>query len=145
VKEELSATKTTVVTEAPKPKTTTTTTAKNDSGLSKSDMDDINQYVKKISQSYGIGTKCNECNNEGAVVLTGDIDPWNGYAWYTPTNTKISKTVDSIKKCVDSDIKRMYNEWLSNNETVEDIARCFYISIYWEKTDDGYYNLYLMW
>ena len=114
-------------------------------GLSQADISEINGYIKQAAKSYGIGTECPDCNNEGAVILSGYVDPWNGYSWDTPIAGDFHETVSEYKTGVDSRIKTMYSEWLDNGETKEDISECIYIYIYWEKQDDGTYDLYLMW
>ena len=114
-------------------------------GLSQADISEINEYIKQAAKSYGIGTECPDCNNEGAVILSGYVDPWNGYSWDTPIAGDFHETVSEYKTGVDSRIKTMYSEWLDNGETKEDISECIYIYIYWEKQDDGTYDLYLMW
>jgi hypothetical protein len=129
-------------TEKPKPKPTE---APEPQGLSQADISEINGYIKQAAKSYGIGTECPDCNNEGAVILSGYVDPWNGYSWDTPIAGDFHETVSEYKTGVDSRIKTMYSEWLDNGETKEDISECIYIYIYWEKQDDGTYDLYLMW
>ena len=129
-------------TEKPKPKPTE---APEPQGLSQADISEINGYIKQAAKSYGIGTECPDCNNEGAVILSGYVDPWNGYSWDTPIAGDFHETVSEYKTGVDSRIKTMYSEWLDNGETKEDISECIYIYIYWEKQDDGTYELYLMW
>ena len=114
-------------------------------GLSQADISEINGYIKQAAKSYGIGTECPDCNNEGAVILSGYVDPWNGYSWDTPIAGDFHETVSEYKTGVDSRIKTMYSEWLDNGETKEDISEYIYIYIYWEKQDDGTYDLYLMW
>lgn len=127
-------------TEKPKP-----TEVPEPQGLSQADISEINGYIKQAAKSYGIGTECPDCNNEGAVILSGYVDPWNGYSWDTPIAGDFHETVSEYKTGVDSRIKTMYSEWLDNGETKEDISECIYIYIYWEKQDDGTYDLYLMW
>lgn len=122
----------------------TTPTKPPSSGLSQSDRNNINQYIKEVAKSYGIGTACKECNNQSAVVLKGDIDIWSKYSFNAPINTKICDTVDSIKSSVNHDIKMMYNEWVRNGETKDDISECMCVYIYWERDIDKYW-LYLMW
>lgn len=36
---------------------------------------------------------------------------------------------------VSHDIKAMYDEWIRNGETKEDISECYYVNVYWEKTE----------
>ena len=131
-------------TEKPKPKPTEAPEPQ-PQGLSQADISEINGYIKQAAKSYGIGTECPDCNNEGAVILSGYVDPWNGYSWDTPIAGDFHETVSEYKTGVDSRIKTMYSEWLDNGETKEDISECIYIYIYWEKQDDGTYDLYLMW
>lgn len=131
-------------TEKPKPKPTEASEPE-PQGLSQADISEINGYIKQAAKSYGIGTECPDCNNEGAVILSGYVDPWNGYSWDTPIAGDFHETVSEYKTGVDSRIKTMYSEWLDNGETKEDISECIYIYIYWEKQDDGTYDLYLMW
>lgn len=131
-------------TEKPKPKPTEAPEPE-PQGLSQADISEINGYIKQAAKSYGIGTECPDCNNEGAVILSGYVDPWNGYSWDTPIAGDFHETVSEYKTGVDSRIKTMYSEWLDNGETKEDISECIYIYIYWEKQDDGTYDLYLMW
>ena len=131
-------------TEKPKPKPTEAPEPQ-PQGLSQADISEINGYIKQAAKSYGIGTECPDCNNEGAVILSSYVDPWNGYSWDTPIAGDFHETVSEYKTGVDSRIKTMYSEWLDNGETKEDISECIYIYIYWEKQDDGTYDLYLMW
>ncbi len=137
-------TTTITTTEPPKPVTEKPVTTYAESGISQSEIEEINRYIKQAAQSYGIGTACADCNNEGAVILSGNHDIWTKYSFNAPISTKINKTVDSIKSAVDSDIKSIYSEWIQSGETAEDIAECLYISVYWEK-DTNKYWLYLMW
>ena len=62
-------------------------------GLSQADISEINGYIKQAAKSYGIGTECPDCNNEGAVILSGYVDPWNGYSWDTPIAGDFHETV----------------------------------------------------
>ena len=131
-------------TEKPKPKPTEAPEPQ-PQGLSQADISEINGYIKQAAKSYGIGTECPDCNNEGAVILSGYVDPWNGYSWDTPIAGDFHETVSEYKTGVDSRIKTMYSEWLDNGETKEDISEWIYIYIYWEKQDAGTDDLYLMW
>ena len=117
-------------TEKPKPKPTEAPEPE-PQGLSQADISEINGYIKQAAKSYGIGTECPDCNNEGAVILSGYV-------------TDICSSVASIKYSVSHDIKAMYDEWIRNGETKEDISECYYVNVYWEKDGDKYW-LYLMW
>lgn len=115
-------------------------------GLSQADISEINGYIKQAAKSYGIGTECPDCNNEGAVILSGYVDPWNGYSWNTPIDTERLKDKSRIKQAVDSYINVIYNEWLNDGMiTKDDLKKYAFLYVYWEDTGDGYYDLYLMW
>lgn len=126
-------------------KATTTTAKPKDKGISQSDINEINKYIKEVAKSYGIGTKCSACNNEGAIILSGNVDPWNGYAWDTPVAGDFHDTVSEYKTGVAIRIKTMYNEWKNDGTTSEEISWGIFIQIYWEKKSNGKYDLYLMW
>ena len=119
-------------TEKPKPKPTE---APEPQGLSQADISEINGYIMQEVSSYGIA---------GTNFLTGNVDIWNEYSFNAPINTDICSSVSSIKNSVSHDIKAMYDEWIRNGETKEDISECYYVNVYWEKDGDKYW-LYLMW
>lgn len=122
-----------------------TTTVKTEAGLSKSDRDEINRYIKETAKSYGIGTACADCNNEGAVILTGYVDPWNNYSFNSPVSTAINNDVSSVKSYVDSEIVRIRREWIrEDGASDEELTQYYYLNVYWEKDADNYW-LYLMW
>ena len=132
-------------TEKPKPKPTEAPEPE-PQGLSQADISEINEYIKQAAKSYGIGTECPDCNNEGAVILSGYVDPWNGYSWNTPIDTERLKDKSRIKQAVDSYINVIYNEWLNDGMiTKDDLKKYAFLYVYWEDTGDGYYDLYLMW
>ena len=132
-------------TEKPKPKPTEAPEPE-PQGLSQADISEINGYIKQAAKSYGIGTECPDCNNEGAVILSGYVDPWNGYSWNTPIDTERLKDKSRIKQAVDSYINVIYNEWLNDGMiTKDDLKKYAFLYVYWEDTGDGYYDLYLMW
>ena len=132
-------------TEKPKPKPTEAPEPE-PQGLSQADISEINGYIKQAAKSYGIGTECPDCNNEGAVILSGYVDPWNGYSWNTPIDTERLKDKSRIKQAVDSYINVIYNEWLNDGMiTKDDLNKYAFLYVYWEDTGDGYYDLYLMW
>lgn len=132
-------------TEKPKPKPTEAPEPE-PQGLSQADISEINGYIKQAAKSYGIGTECPDCNNEGAVILSGFVDPWNGYSWNTPIDTERLKDKSRIKQAVDSYINVIYNEWLNDGMiTKDDLKKYAFLYVYWEDTGDGYYDLYLMW
>lgn len=132
-------------TEKPKPKPTEAPEPE-PQGLSQADISEINGYIKQAAKSYGIGTECPDCNNEGAVILSGYVDPWNGYSWNTPIDTERLKDKSRIKQAVDSYINVIYNEWLNDGMiTKDDLKKYAILYVYWEDTGDGYYDLYLMW
>lgn len=132
-------------TEKPKPKPTEAPEPE-PQGLSQADISEINGYIKQVAQSYGIGTECPDCNYEGAVILSGYVDPWNGYSWNTPIDTERLKDKSRIKQAVDSYINVIYNEWMNDGMiTKDDLKKYAFLYVYWEDTGDGYYDLYLMW
>ena len=106
-------------TEKPKPKPTEAPEPE-PQGLSQADISEINGYIKQAAKSYGIGTECPDCNNEGAVILSGYVDPWNGYSWNTPIDTERLKDKSRIKQAVDSYINVIYNEWLNDGMITKD-------------------------
>ena len=121
-------------TEKPKPKPTEAPEPE-PQGLSQADISEINGYIMQEVSSYGIA---------GTNFLTGNVDIWNEYSFNAPINTDICSSVSSIKNSVSHDIKAMYDEWIRNGETKEDISECYYVNVYWEKDGDKYW-LYLMW
>lgn len=121
-------------TEKPKPKPTEAPEPQ-PQGLSQADISEINGYIMQEVSSYGIA---------GTNFLTGNVDIWNEYSFNAPINTDICSSVSSIKNSVSHDIKAMYDEWIRNGETKEDISECYYVNVYWEKDGDKYW-LYLMW
>lgn len=132
-----------------KPQKTTVKTKKTtvkQKGISKSDIEQVNSYIKEIAQLYGIGTECSACNKQGVIYLSGNVDLWGDYAWNTPIETSKLKSTGRINEAVCSHINAIYNEWLNDGKmSKNDIKKYGCIYVYWNKTDGSNYDLYLMW
>lgn len=136
-------------TKAVKPKKTSVRTKKTtvkQKSFSKADIEQVNSFIKELVKSYEIGTECSNCDKQGVVFLSGNVDVWNGYSWNTPIETAKLKSTDRINEAVSSYINTIYNEWLSDGKmSKNDIKKYSCLYVYWNKTTKDDYDLYLMW